>query len=119
MLTRHPELQRSIEEMSAGPLADGTMKNYKGMLKKLQVFCQDKKYDYDKLMEAIILHFLAELNHKGANYSALNQVKPDFAGNAVRQCFSIHRHARADRWPEGAKTEEEDGKEAATYEKGR
>jgi hypothetical protein len=48
LLTRHPELQRSIEEMSGGPLADGPMKNYKGMLKKLQEFCKDKKYDYNK-----------------------------------------------------------------------
>ncbi len=66
LLTRHPELQRSIEEMSAGTLAEGTMKNYKGMLKKLQEFCRDKKYDYNRLTEATILHFLAELNDKGA-----------------------------------------------------
>jgi hypothetical protein len=75
LLTRHPELQRFIE-ISAGPLGDGTMKNYKGLLKKLQAFCRDKNYDHDKLTEATILHFLAELNDKGARYATLMQVKP-------------------------------------------
>ncbi len=104
LLTRHPELQRSIEEMSAGPLADGTMKNYKGMLKKLQEFCRDKKYDYNKLTEATILHFLAELNDKGARYAALNQVKPAIVLLLEMQTGSASAFTkRADRWLEAAK----------------
>ncbi len=97
LLTRHPE-------MSAGPLADGTMKNYKGMLKKLQEFCRDKTCDYNKLTEVTILHFLAELNDKGARYAALNQVKPATVLLLEMQTGNESAFTkRADRWLEGAK----------------
>jgi len=46
LLNKHPELQQSIQEISATPLAKSTMQNYKGILQKLESFCQEEKYNY-------------------------------------------------------------------------
>jgi len=76
LLTRFPELQESIQEISSTPLAKSTMQNYKGSLKKLENFCKEFNYNYHAITEEIILHFMAQLNKTGASYAVITQMKP-------------------------------------------
>jgi hypothetical protein len=103
ILNLHPDLQASIQEMNNEPLAKSTMQNYKGTLKKLQEFCQGK-YTYDELSEQAILHFIADLNKKGASFSVVAQVKPAIVLLLEMQTGGAANFtARADRWCEAAK----------------
>jgi hypothetical protein len=104
ILSMHPELQASIQEMNEEPLSKGTMQNYKGTLRKLQEFCKEKKYVYDELTEQAILHFVADLNKKKVPFSVVAQVKP-----AIKLLLQMQTGGaasftgRADRWCEAAK----------------
>ncbi len=70
------------------------------MLKKLQEFCQKK---YDELSEQAILHFIADLNKKGA--SVVAQVKPASVLLLQMQMGGAANFTdRADRWCEASKT---------------
>jgi site-specific recombinase XerD len=89
--------------MNDEPLAKSTMQNYKGTLKKLQEFCQEKKYVYDELSEQAILHFIADLNKKGVSFSVMAQVKPVIILLLQMQTGgAVNFTARADRWCEAA-----------------
>lgn len=56
--------------------AKGTVSNYENTVKKFELFCAEKAYEYPGFNDKAVLHWVLHLNSKNAALSTLCNVKP-------------------------------------------
>lgn len=76
LVQKHPELATSMKQLLNGPLAESTMKGYDSAVKKFKNFCEVHGYGFDKPTEAVLMHYLAQLNADKVSFAVLCQVRP-------------------------------------------
>ncbi len=105
ILNEYPDLQQVAQKIAQEPLAQGTMGNYKGVLKKFKLFCYEHKgYDYGKITEKALLHFITLQVKQGAGFAYLCKLKPALVLLLEMQTGRSEAFTeRVSRWLAGAK----------------
>jgi hypothetical protein len=69
-------LTESVVSLMAQAKAEGTITTYECAVKRFKDFCLEKGYDYPKIGEKAVLHYIIQQNKDGASMAVLNQIKP-------------------------------------------
>jgi hypothetical protein len=69
-------LTESVVSLMARAKAEGTITTYECAVKRFKDFCSEKGYDYPKIGEKAVLHYIIQQNKDGAFMAILNQIKP-------------------------------------------
>jgi hypothetical protein len=76
ILARDGSLKEQAKKLGQSAKADGTLKNYSGMVSKFQRFCEKSNYDFEHFTEQAVVHFILELEKSEPSYGIFAQIKP-------------------------------------------
>jgi hypothetical protein len=75
ILARDGSLKEQAKKLGQSAKADGTLKNYTGMVSKFQCFCEKNNYDFEHFTEQAVVHFILELEKSEPSYGIFAQIK--------------------------------------------
>ena len=76
MLDKDITLIDAVNVMIAPPIAESTLKIYTPVVKKFELFCENKNYPFPHFSEPTVLHFLAEAYKDNQSFSFYGKILP-------------------------------------------
>lgn len=94
MLDKDITLIDAVNVMIAPPIAESTLKIYTPVVKKFELFCDDKSYPFPYFSEPTVLHFLAETYKENQSFSFYGKILPSL--KALELVLSVKNSAITD-----------------------